>query len=152
MKFAEAIDAPKMTRNQALVATTIAAIFTTMAVSQLFAFEDYPQLITTMKLIADPSWSLPVGALVVIGEVFSLPFLLRMRLSPLMRVLSKYSGWLTLFYWFVVSLWQVIAPFTIVNSGFLGVKISILEGWSLLIFVVGVMVGFGYVGMPRRKK
>lgn len=78
-------------RNYLFVALGIfgAGLFTVLAVVHLFKFED--------------SVNLVLSALLVASEVFALPFLLRMPLSPLFRWFSMLCGWVAVMIWLYLT-------------------------------------------------
>lgn len=113
------------------------AIFTLMAVSQLSGFEDMASLVSS---------ALPVGtglapvaaAILVVFEVFAVPFLLGMRLSPLMRMTSLACGVAAILYWFGVGIYNVMDDsLSILNVGLLGNHLVVPAGGWLLLFLIG---------------
>ena len=87
--------------------------------------------------------------LIVALEVAAVPFLLGMRLSPAMRVVSMVSGWLVLLGWFVTLILQNLSSHVIANNGLLGATVSLPVGWwsVLLIFAAGVLAAWAAWGM-----
>ena len=100
MAFTQSILAPQpRTKNSATVALLLAGILVIMAVGQLFSFEKFIPLIESYWLPGGHGTAVVVASLLVTAEVFALPFLLRMRLSTLMRIVSMVAGWLVVAGW-----------------------------------------------------
>ena len=104
MKKVVALPAPKprsvIARNTAWV---YAGVLTVMAVGQLFAFEKFIPFMTDADAIGFQVTTPIVLFVLVIAEVFALPFLLRMNLSPLMRWCSLVCSLFVPVVWFVIS-------------------------------------------------
>jgi hypothetical protein len=102
-----------------------------------------------MWLVSDQSETKLIAALVVTCEVLALPFLLRLKLSKAMRVLSMVLGWLVIAFWLVVTIWQNIQGLPIANSGIFGATIALPVGmWSIFMFIaLGVLAAWVSWGM-----
>lgn len=82
-----------------------AAIFTIFALIHLFRIDTF---------IPEINYSLPggyeiakiIGVLIIVAEIFALPFLLRMSLSPLARFLSGFLVVITPLAWLLISIWN----------------------------------------------
>lgn len=133
-----ALPAPKprsvVTRN---VAWVYVAVLTVMALGQLFAFEKFIPLIE--KYGVTESIATVLASLIVIIEVFAVPFLLRMRLSLLMRWVGLVFGLLVPVVWIVLSFVAITSGTSVANGGILGAKVSI--GAELQLFVAIVLLG-----------
>lgn len=135
----------------------LAFFFVVAAVSQLFAFETFSDIIATYGLPLDEAFNKVAAAVIVTLEVFAIPFLLMMRLSLLMRVVSMVSGWLVLIFWLAVGVWQSTVSFYIPNAGLFGSKISLPQGWWLVFYMAALVTLSIYVsyhlwpGVGRRK-
>ena len=121
------------------VAWLYAAIIAVMAVGQLFAFEDFIPLIGSYALLGGQDVDTVVATLIVFVEVFSLPFLLGMTLSPLMRWFSLVCGLAVAGAWVKLSLLAVWTNTTLENSGLLGSKVDIPTGWSAVAISFGLL-------------
>ena len=89
--LAEPAGKPK-TDNIRMIALLLAVILLVMVLAQLFSFEKFVPLIEKFGFPGGEAMAVLVAGVIVISEVFTLPFLLRMRLSPLMRLFS--GSWL----------------------------------------------------------
>ena len=104
-----------------------------MAVAQLYSFEDFPDVIRSFALPGGGSFAYVLASLVVTFEVLAVPFLLYMRISPLMRIVSMACGLLSALVWFVIALWINLTINNITNVGLLGATIPLPTGWWMLI-------------------
>lgn len=137
------------TKNIQVVSLSAAALFVLMSVAQLFRFEEFPQTIADMWLPGDMSAAIVIAACTVTLEVLALPFLLAMRLSHAMRVVSMVAGWIVIGLWLVILILQNISSSIIANSGLLGATVPIPVGWWMVLvwLALGVLVGWASWGM-----
>lgn len=144
--FVLATDAKRPKSQLVTVASLVlAAIFIVLSVSQLFTYEDFPSILGDYWLPGDAVGAHLTAALLVTTEVFALPFLLRMRLSPLMRFVSLLCGWLATIAWLKLSLWAVLTTNALTNGGLLGATIRLSPGWWQVIFSALLLGLVGYV-------
>lgn len=137
------------------IAYFYAAILVVFALAQLFTFDDFIRLLESfvspsMAPIADL-----LGGVIVVGEIFALPFLLRMDTSPLMRFVSMGFSWLVPAIWFKLSLLLVLTTNAIHNVGFLGTKVSLTPGWWAVFFSIalGILAAWAGWGLwPAKRK
>lgn len=125
------------------VSLLLAAMILLMAVGQLFSYEKFPDLLRSFWLPGDGLTAKLLAAVIVITEVFALPFLLRMRLSPLMRIVSMVCGWLVVAIWLTLGIWINIATTGAMNAGLLGATISLPIGW----WMASLMAGMGVLAV-----
>ena len=156
--FVKATPAPSAkTSETKQVAILYAALLTIMAVTQLFTFEEFIELF--------PAFHLPLGEVLVYGlapalvaaEVFALPFLLRMAVSPAFRFVSMFCGWFVAATWLFVSTWVAATRVDADTIGFLGTFASLSPGWwavliSLALGVLAVWASWGLWPIRRAKK
>jgi len=148
--FVQSTPAPQpKTNNTIWVSLALAAIMVVLAVAQLYKFEHFPEVIANLGLPGGAAWSSIYAALLVVGEVMALPFLLRMTLSPAMRVASMVSGWLVIAGWLCIAVWSNLGIDGGVNSGVLGATIPIVLGWWMVcVFIaLGVLAAWSAWGM-----
>ncbi|MGK2896494.1 MAG: hypothetical protein ACSLEY_02755 [Candidatus Saccharimonadales bacterium] len=134
----------KTTRNIGLI-IAISLLIVTLA--QLFGFEDFYVTLAQFWGITLNSGA-TLAALIVVAEVFALPFLLGMKLSTAMRFLSAFLLLGVAVYWGVSAL-KSTYELDGVDTGLLGAEISVFGGiWLLLpvtLFFAGVMAYFAHV-------
>ena len=147
--FVEPTAAPvPKTSNTTWISMALAACFIILAVAQLYKYEEFPDVLAGLGLPGGVVWAPIYAALIVTGEVLAVPFLLRMRLSPAMRVVSMVSGWL------VSGLWLVIAAIGSLagdagNSGILGATVPVPAGWwmACVFIALGILAAWSAWGM-----
>lgn len=134
----------------AKIAIGTAAIMVMLAVAQLFTFEDFPEVVHAMALPGvNRAEATVLAALTVVAEVFAVPFLLRMMLSPAMRIVSMALGWLVGLWWLAVATLQTLQPQPSDNIGLLGATVELpAEVWSLLLVMsIGVLIVWASWGL-----
>jgi hypothetical protein len=147
--FSKATAAPiPKTRNAWLAGLMLAGFFVIMVVGQLFTFEDFPGVMMAMGLPAGETLAALYAGIVVTLEVLALPFLLGLRLSVAMRVVSMVVGWL------VVGVWLGISLLVNLNSaggdsGLLGATVPLPAGWWSVWFclALGILAVWAAWGM-----
>jgi len=125
-----------------------AGLLVIMAVTQLFTFDSFNQLIYSFNLPISLVVVSGFPAIIIASEVFALPFLLRMSTSVAFRCLSMFLGWLVAGLWLFVSI-CIVNSYPAVNSvGFLGTVIDLVPGWwavslSLLFATLAAWASWG---------
>jgi hypothetical protein len=120
-----------------------------MATAQLFSYEKFPSVMSGYWLLGDQATVHLFAAGIVSSEVFALPFLLRMKVSPLMRALSMVCSGVVAITWLVVSLWAVTTVNGLTNGGLLGATVRIAPGIIQLGFSIILFGLIGYVGWQK---
>ncbi|HEV7952039.1 MAG TPA: hypothetical protein VGO98_01560 [Candidatus Saccharimonadales bacterium] len=123
----------------------LAAVFVILAVAQLYSFEAFPDVINSLGLYGGRPMANLYAALLVTGEVLAIPFLLGMRLSPAMRVVSMVSGWLVIAAWLKIAVYIEVTTNAISNTGILGATIPVTPGWWIVIVFILLGVVTAYV-------
>lgn len=156
MKFAETTAPPKMkNKNVKIVSLVFAGLLIVMVVGQLYAFEEFVPLLVSFDLGGGQPRATLIASLLVTAEVFALPFLLRMYVSPLFRVMSMGMGWLAAAIWLFITVSVVSRVNAVQDAGFLGGAITVPFGWWSVLFAVVLAFFAGWVswGMwPRLPK
>jgi hypothetical protein len=154
--FVRSTAAPEpKTKYVGYASLVLAAIFVILAVTQLYSYEDFPDVIASMWLPGGRTPAIIWAAIIVIFEVGALPFLLSFQLSPAMRVISMAAGWLVAAFWLVISVWVNVSVNAITNSGLLGATIPTTPSWWLVgaTVFIGVMTAYVSWGLwPRRQE
>ena len=136
--FVLAQSAPQTrSRTVVLVALFYSAIIVAMAVAQLFTYEDFTTAIYTSNVPLPLPLVAMLPALIIVAEVFSLPFFLRMSLSPAFRWVSMILGWLTALLWLLLSVLALTGQWLPVPAsiGFFGTVFAIPAGWGAVALV-----------------
>jgi hypothetical protein len=148
--FVKAIPAPKPKTKDVIKMTRIyAVVLIIFALCQIITFEKFLTLFQSFGLPGGTPFSHFLATFIIITELFALPFLLRVRLSPLARYISMLSGLLVAVLWLYVSLFVLSSVNAVTNIGFLGTVASLLPGWwSVLISVAfGLLAIWSVWGM-----
>lgn len=143
-----AAPAPKTDRVK-VIAMLYAILLVGMALAQLYSFDEFIELFVGFNFPLTDTLVYLVAPLLIVCEVFALPFLLRMRLSPAFRVVSMACGWLVALKWFLISLWVVTTAQPVETVGFLGTVGSLTPGWWAVLFSVslGILAAWASWGM-----
>lgn len=153
MHFAKAQSPKRPTQSSVIAASLyIAGFFVAAAALQLFAFESFPDVIRSYGLPVAEELALPFAAIIVCLEVIAVPYLLWMKLSLLMRWVSMISGWLAIFFWLGVGIWQGVADFHIPNAGLFGAKILMPQGRWLVSYCAVLLILMVYVVWSTRRQ
>ena len=129
----KATNPPKITdKRLAFVPTVYAVVLVGVAVLQLVFFE---QFVTTVAsyFMADTTPQITAIALSLIAvEIFSLPFLLRLKLSPLARFCSAWLTFIAPFFFAALCMvGSYGGAFLLINIGFIvwgGISFWVLDG------------------------
>ena len=137
------------TRESQQVAYFYVVVLVIFALCQLFTFDKFLILLGNFGLPGGIVVSNLLGSVIVVSEVFALPFLLGMRLSPLMRVVSMVLGWSVPAMWLKLSLWLCLVGNGASNIGFLGTIINLVPGWwSVFVSIaIGLIAAWASWGM-----
>lgn len=136
-------------RGSQIAAIVLVAFLIIMVVGQLFTYEKFADVMNAFGLFASKGTATIVAALIVTFEVAALPFLLRMRLSPLARVISMVAGWGVLLFWLGLSCYLNITINLAPNSGVLGDTVKLpIEWWMVSFFVaLGTLCAWASYGL-----
>lgn len=153
--FVKPQGAPKPKTDSAKkIALFYAGILVVFAVAQLFTFDTFIELILSFNLPFNETFSAALIPILVASEVFALPFLLRMTLSPAFRWVSMVCGWLVPLIWLIISITVANAYPVVETVGFLGTAFDLIPGWWAVFvsLLLGLMAGWASWGMwPARK-
>ena len=139
------------------ISLLFAAILVVMLVAQLFTFDDFVKLIPSFNLPVSQGFAYALTPILVASELFAIPFLLRMSLSPAFRWLSMFCGWLVALLWFCFTLWLVTRGPQVDTVGFLGTLVNLIPGWwavcvSLALGILAAWSSWGLWPGHRTKK
>ena len=148
--------APKpRTEESRQIAYAYAILLIVLVLCQLFTFDKFLTLLQGFAFPGGDVTAHLVGSLIVVSEVFALPFLLELNLSPLMRVVSMVFGWIVPLIWFKLALWLIFSVTTVTNTGLLGTVVDIVPGWWMVYISValGMMAAWASWGLwPLKRK
>ena len=127
------------TQDARRIAIFYAGILSVMAVAQLYTFEQFLELVGTFGLPGQTAGAYFIAAFLVTCEVFALPFLLRMPLSPAFRWVSMALGWIVAGIWIALTIWLFLQG-RVENVGFFGTVVDVLPSWWTI--YISLMFGF----------
>lgn len=134
IRFAEAKEAPVSSVAARAMALGLAGVLVIMAVGQLFTFDETIDVVARFGFVSSHAAALSYMAVVAVCEVLALPFLLRMRLSVLMRALSTLCGWIATLLWLKISVAATSNNLIHSNIGFFGEKVPVPVGWWVIVY------------------
>lgn len=138
IRFARAIDPPGVSSPLAIKLGWIAAvIMTMMALIHLFRIDTLLPLLDKI-LPGGGVVAALIGASLLVVEVFAVPYLLRMKLSPLMHLKSGLDAVLAPLTWLLISIWALGVPH---STAQLGEFVETPSNW-FLITINAVWLGF----------
>ena len=111
------------------IAILYACILVVMAVTQLFTFDDFLVYFQSFGLPLSTELTYALLPTLIVAEVFAIPFLLRMRLSPAFRCVSMFFGWLVAVIWILLTFWLASTATQVSTVGFLGTLVDLTPGW-----------------------
>ncbi len=131
------------------IAVLYALLLVIMIIMQLFTFDDFSTLFISFNLPVGGVAIAALAPLIVVLELFALPFLLRMAVSPAFRWLSMVCGWFVAATWLSLSSATVSAYPSVETVGFLGTAAAVTPGlWALTVSLVfGIMAAWASWGM-----
>ena len=129
--FPKAVHPPKLVKPYGVQLGFVAA-----SVSALFAIVHMFRIDTLVPLLDEvvpggSGWASTLAVMIVLAEVFALPFALRMKLSPLAHILSGYLLMLAPLLWLLISIW---AAGTGSSTGQLGEFVHLPSSTGLVLF------------------
>ncbi|MDO8335447.1 MAG: hypothetical protein Q7T74_01540 [Candidatus Saccharibacteria bacterium] len=114
----------------------LAIVIIIMVVSQLMTIEKFLPIIENYQLPGgSPTAKITVFSLATSG-IFSLPFLMRMSLSPLFRICSAILLNLYGVIWLMLAMWIVIANPPLIGIGIFGGLLKSIPGEVVLPFAI----------------
>lgn len=128
------------TKESVKVGIFLAGVLTVIAVLQLTTFDTFIAVLSGFNFPGGETTAFLVAVITVIAEVFALPFLLRMRLSPAFRIVSMVFGWIAVTALVKFALWMAIVQPPIAAEGTLSELLSALPGWWMVFGAFGLVV------------
>jgi hypothetical protein len=129
---------PARTADAGRIATVYAVILVILALCQLFTYDHFPELVDSFGLPGGTALAYTLTAVLVTAEVFALPFLLRMPLSPAFRWFSLLCAGLVPAIWLYLTAWLAAMQPAVNNVGLLGTLVEIMPGWWA-VFISGAL-------------
>ena len=114
----------------------LAGILTLMAAMQLFTFDEFSDLLGGMPVFGGGGMAWAAG--IIVFEVFALPFLLRMALSPAFRWVSAACCALASLFWLFVTSYLAVSGVVVESVGFSGGLGHLTPGWWAVFVSLGL--------------
>lgn len=133
-----------------------AVLLTIMVVGQLFSYENFAMVLQQLGLRGgEPIMQVCAAALAVL-EVGSIPFLLRMELSGLARIVSMIALWLSALSWLAIAIESLTTVGAADNIGILGDTVAIPGGWwavfyGMALCVLAAWVSWGMYPLEKNR-
>lgn len=131
---------PPKTKDAKTIAYFYAAILFGFATFQVITFERFSATIISYWLPIDDSLATLLAAFIITAELFAIPFLVRLRMSPAARVLSMILGWTAPVIWLVLTLWAQISVSSLSSVGMLGGVVELAPGWWAVCVSAGLVI------------
>lgn len=119
---------PPKSPDSKKAAYLFAVILVIFALGQLFTFNEFLDLICGYELFGGAIVGRLIGGLLIVAEVFALPFLLGMRLNQTFRIASMAMSWIVPVIWLKLSIWLNIVENNVSNVGLIGTKVQLSPG------------------------
>ncbi len=148
--FVKTTPAPKpKTRDVQKVAYMYSFLLIVFVLCQLYSFDTFVALLEDFMLPGGDLTARLAGAMIIISELFALPFLLGMNLSPLARIISMFLGWVVPIFWFKMAIWLMVTINAVSNIGYLGTVVQLTPGWWAVFFPIamGALAAWASWGM-----
>ena len=128
---------PEFSRNPAYWrGFALGLVMIALALTQLFQFEDFPGVIEAMRLPGGAGLAGLLAALFPLLEIASVPYLCSIKVSPVVREVSKWAGLAVGVLWVVVTVWTSLTLGATVYSGIFGATLMASSGWWSVLFAV----------------
>ena len=145
------------TKNIVPVTYGYATILVVFAVAQILTFGDFHELIDSFWLPGGASLAYFLAGFIIIAEIFALPFLLQLRVSPFIRYSSRVLSWVVPLFWISISLWLMSTINAVTNVGFVGTVVKLMPGWwavffSIALGILAVWSSWGLSPVTKNRK
>lgn len=155
MKFPQPVVAPKpVFESSKYGAWVLSGLIVLMLLAQLYTLDSFIGLIFSMNLPL-LLWKVSMLApIIIILELFSLPFLLRMTISNLFRWLSLFCLWLTGLVWLFLGVYLSVFGSEVSTVGMFGTVFDVPTGIISLAFcaTLALLIVWSSVGLwPGQK-
>lgn len=111
-------------------------VMTLLAVTQLFRFEQFPDIITALR----PPGGMPtawfLAVLLPMLEIASIPYLFSMRVPAKLRLVSMWCGVAVGVLWLAITLYTTSTLGYSVESGIFGATLVTNSGWWSVVFAL----------------
>lgn len=145
--FAKSTKPPEASQRYQVISYGLGLVATGMAVAQMVSFEEFVAALRDYHLTGERG-TVALAILLISLEVFSVPFLFRLWLSPLARLFSALFATLLPCVWTAMVFVGLMGGAQVPNAGLLGGFLTLQLSGLVLALVVAWMVGMGYAFGP----
>lgn len=125
----QATNAPKAkSRKLLFIPYVTSAILLVMLLSQLATFDKFVPILAGYHLNGGLLMAQLTAVGIVVSELFALPFLWRMKLSPLARVCSSLLGFAAGLFWLSLGIIGIVQAKQMANTGLFGSLVHLQSG------------------------
>lgn len=128
------------TANIRSIALLYAGVLLVFAVTQMFSFSYFQTLIESFWLPGGRPAAYLLVDIIVMAEVLALLFLLQIKISTSIRIVSMVLCWIVPTIWVALSLWALLTINVVSNIGFLGTVVTLMPGWWTVFFSLALAV------------
>lgn len=156
--FARAEKAPTPQLSWAIPVTIgYAVVLTVMSLAQLFTLEDVIPMVEEYWFPGGAGAATLFVGVVVTAQVFSLPYLLRMQVSPLFRLFGAVLSFVAPLMWLGAAVYALASDRVLANGGMFGEKLVVPADASqvaiaTVLVILAVASAYGLVVQSARKK
>lgn len=137
--FVKATAAPKpKSSNIRKLGIGLSTLYAMMAITQLFSMPAFIDVIFQINMPSITVAAIAAGLLIA-SEIAAIPFLLGLKLSPLMRLVSLKAGYVVIIAWLVLSIINITSS-AAQTLGLFGGDVLIVPGWWVLWYLLGLMI------------
>lgn len=127
------------TKTGLSVAYAYAAIIIVLLIFQLITFNSWVNIFVDYGLFG--TWGSAIMASIVwLIEIFSIPFLLRWKISDGFRFFSMFCGRLVAVWWFLIAIWSLSSKSDFSNYGILGNTVPVDGGWWAIFASLALLI------------
>ena len=152
MHFARATAPASVSKPAGVLSYAFGLWSAALALAQMVSFEEFVEALRTYH-VAGERGSIAIAIALISIEIFSVPFLLRLSLSPLARLLSALCVALLPWAWTVMGVAGLLNGSTVGNAGYFGGFLAVPVGVLVLtldvVWITAVCLSFGTIGGYR---
>lgn len=156
--FVDAVAAPQPKAKWVIpVSLGYAVVLTGMSLAQLFTLEDLIPIVNDYWLPGGAGAASLFTCVVIVAQIFALPYLLRMTISPLLRIVGAVLSFVAPLMWLGVAIYALATNRVLENGGLLGEKVPIpADGLqvagAVILIVLAAASAYGLFELGTRKK
>jgi len=128
------------TKEAKQIAWAYAGILAVMAILQVVGFTKFVLIIDSYWLPGGMPFASFLAAFLIAAELFSVVFLLRLKLSIAFRVFTMGLSWLVPLIWLILTIRAQTTTTSLTNIGILGGYVQVIPGYWAVFVAVGLAI------------